>query len=433
MARETLDELIPWLFSRVTGGMRWGLERTEELLAGVDNPHRRFSSIHIGGTNGKGSVAAYCDAILRAEGGLRVGLYTSPHLVSFAERIRIDGRPVNDGVLLDAATRLRPAIERTGASFFEATTALAFLIFAEAKVDVAVVEVGLGGRLDATNVLTPLVTAVTNLARDHEEYLGSDLAGIAREKAGIFKAGVPAITAAVEPEVRTVLRAAAKDVGAPLHELDALASITRVETGPDGTTRFRMASGRWGEMDMVTPLPGAYQVRNAALAIELLGLLPESQRPSRDGVRIGARHVRWPGRLQVEKVRGTTFVFDVAHNPAGADVLVDWLARADLPRPVVLVVGILSDKDWKGMLAAFSGRADAVVLTTAPSAPAPRRWDLEAVGAWVAEHGLPPARTIPDLASALDRASTMAPHGTIVVTGSVHTVGDAMQHLGLEI
>ena len=130
MGRATLDELTPWLFSRVTGGIRWGLERTEELLAGVDDPHRRFSSIHIAGTNGKGSVAAFCESILRSEGSARVGLYTSPHLVAFPERIRIDGRPVGEDVLLDAAERLRPAIERTGASFFEATTAIAFHVFA---------------------------------------------------------------------------------------------------------------------------------------------------------------------------------------------------------------------------------------------------------------------------------------------------------------
>src|SRR5690606_5675739 len=193
-ARMTLDELTPWLFARTSGGIRWGLERTEELLAGVGDPHRHFRSVLIGGTNGKGSVAALCDSVLREAAGGRIGLYTSPHLVSFSERIRVDGVPVADDVLAAAAARLRASIERTGASFFEATTAMALLAFADAGVEMAVVEVGLGGRLDATNLLTPLVTAVTNVARDHEEYLGDDLAGIAREKGGIFKEGVPALT-----------------------------------------------------------------------------------------------------------------------------------------------------------------------------------------------------------------------------------------------
>jgi dihydrofolate synthase/folylpolyglutamate synthase len=432
MARATLDELTPWLFSRVTGGIRWGLERTEELLAGVDDPHRRFNSIHIAGTNGKGSVAAFCDAILRADGQSRIGLYTSPHLVSFTERIRIDGKPVDEGVLLDAATRLRPAIEQTGASFFEATTALAFLIFAELRVDLAVIEVGLGGRLDATNVITPLATAVTNVARDHEEYLGTSLTDIAREKAGIFKLGVPALSGSLDDGVRAVLREVAREKGAPFHELHVLAAIEDLETDLDGT-RFRLLSHQWGEMDLTTTLPGEHQARNAALAIELLGLLPDSLRPSIEAVEDGVRGTRWSGRLQLEKIRGTTWLFDVAHNPAGAQVLAEWIRAARLTEPVVLVAGILSDKDWKGMLTGLGMVADALVLTVASSAPESRRWNPDEVGAWAREQGLPPTRVIPDLQSALGRASTMAPHGTVVVTGSVHTVGDAMKLLDLSV
>src|ERR1700741_4406771 len=189
------DEAGAWLFARPAGGIRWGLERTQELLAGVGDPHRRFRTIHVAGTNGKGSASALCDAALRAaHPGLTVGLYTSPHLVSFAERIRIGGRPAERELLLTCEARLREAIERSGATFFEATTAIAFLCFAEAGVDVAVVEVGLGGRVDATNVVAPDAVAVTNIARDHVEYLGDSLEEIAAEKAGTFKPGVPAVT-----------------------------------------------------------------------------------------------------------------------------------------------------------------------------------------------------------------------------------------------
>src|SRR5215216_213123 len=209
------DQPGAWLFARPTGGIRWGLERTLELLAGVGDPHRRFRSLHVGGTNGKGSVAALCDAALRAADPSRtVGLYTSPHLVSFDERIRIGGRTVERELLLACEARLRPEIERTGASFFEATTAIAFLCFAEAGVEAAVVEVGLGGRLDSTNVLEPEACAVTNVARDHTEYLGETLEEIAAEKAGIFKPGVPAVIGERDPHIRSVLAERAHAAGA---------------------------------------------------------------------------------------------------------------------------------------------------------------------------------------------------------------------------
>ncbi len=428
----TLDELTPWLFSRVTGGIRWGLERTEELLAGVDDPHRRFHSIHIAGTNGKGSVAALCDAALRAEGRLRVGLYTSPHLVSFNERIRVGGVPVPDDVIVEAAEELRPAIERTGASFFEATTAIAFHIFAKQQVDIAVVEVGLGGRLDATNVITPLVCAITNVAVDHEEYLGSSLARIAEEKAGIFKAGVPAISGVRDPEVQEVLQAVAAREGAPFRPLDGISRTSAFRNGIQGV-EMDVMSERWGRVHLRTPLSGEHQGRNAALALEVLGALPDGIGPSLDAVCRGFENARWPGRLQVVDIRGTTYLLDVAHNPAGAETLAGTLDDLELPRPVVGVVGILNDKDWRSMLVALSGSVDVLVLTTPPSAPPARRWEPARVREWMMDQKLPAVRLIPDFQGALERATTMAPHGTVLVTGSVHTVGDAMLHLGISV
>lgn len=426
----TLDELTPWLFARVTGGIRWGLERTEELLAGVDDPHRRFQSILIGGTNGKGSVAALCDSALRVEGRVRVGLYTSPHLVSLTERVQVDGIPISDERMAEAADRLRPAIERTGASFFEATTAMAFLLFAEAGVDIAVVEVGLGGRLDSTNVLDPLVTGVTNVGLDHTDYLGPTLAEIATEKAGIFKRGVPALGGVSAPDLAVLLRSAAARVGAPYLDLDWLAEYEVLSTGLGGT-RLALHSRRWGDVELRLPLPGVHQARNAVFAAELLGLLPKDVRPGWESISAGFDRVSWPGRLQVERIRGTTWLLDVAHNADGAEVLAGAMQVLDLPRPVVLVAGILSDKDWRVMLRPLVQEVDAVILTTADSAPAGRRWDLEEVGRWSSQElGLSP-RLIPKFSDALARATTLAPHGTAVVTGSVHTVGDAMKELGI--
>lgn len=427
----TLEELTPWLFSRTSGGIRWGLERTRELLAGAGDPHRQFVALHIGGTNGKGSVAALCDAALRAPaGGPRVGLYTSPHLVSFTERVRIGGQPVEEALLVEAAEALRPDIERTGATFFEATTAIAFLCFARAGVEVATVEVGLGGRLDATNVITPLASAVTNVSREHTEFLGESLEGIAREKAGIFKPGVPAVTGEADPAVLEVLRACAAEAGAPLRSLEEAAEVLEARTGSGGTS-VRFLSGSWGERSLRVPLPGEHQARNALLAAELLALLPEAHRPSWEAVEAGFAASRWPGRLQLERIGSTTWLLDVAHNPAGVQTLARALDAMDLPRPLVLVAGILADKDWREMLPPLLDRTDAAILTLPASSPAERRWSPEDAARWLAAEGGTAPRVIPDLAAALARASTLAPHGTVLVTGSFHTVGDAMAELGI--
>ena len=427
------DEPGAWLFARPTGGIRWGLERTEELLAGVGNPHRRFRSVHVGGTNGKGSTSAFVDAALRAVDPNRiVGLYTSPHLISFAERVRIGGRPAERELLLACEARLRGEIERTGATFFEATTAVAFLAFAEAGVDVAVIEVGLGGRLDSTNVIAPDAVAVTNVDYDHMEYLGDTLEKIAAEKAGIFKRGVPAVVGETRPGPLAVFREKAAEAGAPLTLLDEAASVRDVGISLDGT-RFVLESRRWGAREVRTPLIGTHQARNAALAAELLGVLPDDLRPSWEDVDRGFRALRWPGRMQVERVRGATWIFDVAHNPAGVASLTAALDALDLPRPVVLVTAILGDKAWGEMLPPLLDRSDAAVFTIAPSSPPSRRWDPEAAAAGLGAETRIPIRVIPELAAAVQRAETMAPYGTLLVTGSVHTVGDALAALEIPI
>lgn len=426
----SLEELTSWLYDRTAGGIKWGLETTRALLAGGGDPHRRFRSLHIGGTNGKGSVAALCAAALREAGQGPVGLYTSPHLVSFRERVRIDGRPVAEERLLDAARRLQPLIEQKGASFFEATTAIAFLCFADERVETAVVEVGLGGRLDATNVLAPLLSVVTNVALDHMAELGESIAEVAAEKAGILKRGVPAITGEVATEPLRILRERATEVGTELHVLDALAEVREVTWDLTGT-RFVLDSTAWGRRSVRIPLVGAHQARNAALAAESLVLLPQNLRPSFEAMVRGFAGARWPGRFQVVPIRGATWIFDVAHNPAGVAALTATLDAVEVPRPLVLVAGILSDKRWPEMLPPLLGRADAAILTVPESAPASRRWDPQAAAEWAREElGLRP-RVIPSLASAIARAATLAPHGTVLVAGSVHTVGDALQELGL--
>jgi dihydrofolate synthase/folylpolyglutamate synthase len=223
------EELVRELFPRLTGGIRWGLERTRALLSAVGDPHTAYATIHVGGTNGKGSVAATIAGILHAAGH-RTGLYSSPHLTTFRERIRIDGTPIEEAALLAAAERLWPHIRATEPSFFEATTAIGFLALADAGVDVAVIEVGLGGRLDATNVIAPVLSVLTNVSLDHVQLLGNTVEEVAREKAGIIKPGTPALTAETDLLVLEIFRA--RTARATLRAWCAPMSGVRSRTAP---------------------------------------------------------------------------------------------------------------------------------------------------------------------------------------------------------
>ena len=422
----TYDALIAELFPRLTGGIRWGLERTQRLLASVGDPHRALRVVHIGGTNGKGSVAAHVDGILR-RAGHRTGLYSSPHLCTFRERIRIGDAAISEAALLRAAEKLWPAIEKEEPSFFEATTALAFLAFADAGVEVAVVEVGLGGRLDSTNVVTPEVVVLTNVSLDHVQLLGPTIEAVAREKAGIIKAGVPVVTGEVQGAAADVFAGQARAANAPLRTVDA-AGVVDVSTDADGTA-FTLHGTGWGELRLRTPLAGRHQALNAALAVHALDLAT-AMRPDAAAVVDGMAAVRWPGRLQIEQAAQVTWIFDVAHNVAGVEALVGALHDLPLPRPLVALVGVLGDKDWRNMLAPLHAAVDHVVLTVPPTAPEDRRWDpAEALAAAPSER----AEIQPSFKLALERARALAlaGGGAVLVTGSFHTVGDALAALAL--
>lgn len=415
-------------FPRLGHGVKWGLERTRSLLEALGEPHLGYPSIHIGGTNGKGSVAAMCAAVLR-QAGLRTGLYTSPHLCDFRERVQVDGRPVAQDAMREVAAGLRPAVDRIGPTFFEATTALAFGVFADREVDLAVVEVGLGGRLDATNVITPLVTCITNVSLDHADYLGATVEEIAREKAGIIKPGVPTHTSETGRSVLRLLKGRAKRVGAPFFGLDPVRDVRGLELS--GTrTRFRMSSVGWGELELSVPLAGEHQATNAALATRALESLPARLKPARGAVVRGLGGVSWPGRVQLVREGDVTWVFDVAHNVAGMDALATTLRSLGPPRPIVVLAGILGDKDWDGMLPGLLSMADAAVLTQPPSAPGERRWDPGQVATALAPRFRLEVEA--DFGQALGRVSERAGGGTAVVTGSCHTVGSALDELGIQ-
>jgi dihydrofolate synthase/folylpolyglutamate synthase len=349
----------------------------------------------VGGTNGKGSVAVLAAEALRAAGH-RVGLYTSPHLVTVRERMVVDGRPIPAAAFAAWTERLQPHLDPTGASFFEATTAIAFADFAARHVDIAVIEVGLGGRLDATNVVSPLACVVTHVALDHTDYLGPTLEHVAREKAGIAKPEVPFVIGEPDPVIAALLETTARDAGArPLRVPPAA-----VYPAPLG-------------------LAGPHQRRNAAIAEALLAALPAPWRPSARALAQGFARARLPGRLD----RRGRWLFDVAHNPDGMQVLLAALA-ADPPRPPVhALVCVLGDKDWRTMLDGLRAAVDVLWLTDAPSAPAGRAWDLAAAAQFVRDG----ARVEPDFDRALVGVAVGA--GTVLVCGSFHTVGDAMARL----
>jgi dihydrofolate synthase/folylpolyglutamate synthase len=318
-------------------------------------------------------------------------------------------------------------------SFFEATTAIGFLALAEARVDVAVIEVGLGGRLDSTNVIEPLVSVLTNVSLDHVQLLGPTIEDVAREKAGILKPGVPSVFGGAADAAGDIIRETAGRVGSPLHVVRG-SDVALHDVSLRGTTfSYATADGPGGgtreTYDRIrTPLIGAHQAMNTTLAIEAVRRLPDALRPTAAQVEAGLAAVRWPGRLQVETIGGRPWVFDVAHNPAGVQALLGALRALDLPAPVTVLVGVLGDKDWAAMLAPLHAWADRLILSTPPTAPAERLWDVHRAADGLPDEG---ARVdiIPDFEAAL-RELAAGSDGTVLVTGSFHTVGDALAMLG---
>jgi dihydrofolate synthase/folylpolyglutamate synthase len=438
----TYAEATAFLFSLRRFGWRLGLETIRYLLDLLGNPQTGLPSAHIGGTNGKGSTAAMLSAILQAA-GYRTGLYTSPHLLGFMERIRVNGVAIPEREVTRLTAQLRdlcsahfayhptpnsPSDRRPHPTFFELTTAMAFLHFAKQAVEAAVIEVGLGGRFDATNVISPWVAVVTNVSLEHQEYLGRTLPEIAMEKAGIIKPGVPVVTAS-RGEAYEVIRRTASERGAPLVHVAAAYTWTIRASGLAGQTLDLGGPNRRYE-GLQIPLAGGHQAENAVTAIAAAEVL-ETQgfRVGETAIRSGLTRARWPGRLQMVADR-PRILLDGAHNPAGAQALATFLAehRSTLNR-LILVFGVLQDKDWEAMLALLGPLADQIILTHPPADRGADPHDLV-----TADRYCPKVEVAADPADGLALARAVArPEDTILVTGSLYTVAAALRTLDVPV
>lgn len=403
----TSAEALTYLSTLQPFGYQPGLESTRRLAALVGNPHEALQFIHVAGTNGKGSTCAMLDAIYRAS-GRRVGLYTSPHLVRFNERIRVQGDSIPDEALARIVERVRDAA--TGASpplvptFFEFVTVVALLWFVESRVDLVVWETGLGGRMDATNIVTPLAAVVTQIGFDHMNVLGPTIGHIASEKAGIFKAGVPALTSATDPDALAILEYKARELGAPF-----------LHVGPSAVEHFRFELALLGE----------HQRSNGALAAATVRMLRFLLPVSDEQMAAGFASVRWPGRLQVLKRGAQTVLVDGAHNRDGVACLKAALERHFPGRPPALVLGMLADKEWERMVRELVPVASRVIAVPVSSQRTVSSADLRA--ACMASGVTRPVRAVDSLAEGL-RACAADPF--VVVTGSLYLVGEALECLG---
>ncbi|MFY9370462.1 MAG: folylpolyglutamate synthase/dihydrofolate synthase family protein [bacterium] len=412
-------------------GSHLGLDRVERLLAKLGRPQDRLPAVHVAGTNGKGSTSAMIASILAAA-GYRVGLYTSPHLCSYTERFLINGQEISPRELDELLARIRPVVEELARqpgmehpTEFEILTAAAFLYFAGAKVDLAVLEVGLGGRLDATNVISPLVAVITHIALDHRDVLGETLPEIAREKAGIIKAGVPVVSSRQEPEAAAVIEAACQEQGSTLSLVGRDIKVEKIRLAAGGIS-CDLSGENWRYPDLHIPLLGRHQAENGATALGAVELLRQHGFTIGEGdVRQGLARLRWPGRMEVIPGK-PLFLLDVAHNPDGVRVLRAAMGSHFPGRRVVMVFGALADKDVAAMAAQLTPLAD-VVIATRPESP--RALEPEAAAALFREQ-VPTVLVEGEIPAALARAREYAGPGDIIlVCGSFYLVGSARAYI----
>jgi dihydrofolate synthase / folylpolyglutamate synthase len=432
-----------------TPSHKFDLAHMRILLGALENPERRFPGVLIAGTNGKGSTASTLASILRAS-GLRTGLYTSPHLARINERIQISGEQIGDddfALLHDLVDRTAERLVGEGElpwhpSFFEMLTAMAFEYFARRKVNIAVLEVGMGGRLDATNVIEPRVSVITDISLDHQKFLGNTLAEIAGEKAGIIRPGGVVVTLPQQPQANDVIGRTIMDLGAravnavpyvpPVSPASAQYQVASAEKNLAPVSRYPLQV--MGKQILIeTPLIGRHQLRNVALAIAAVEELGRQGFPvTADSIERGIRETRWPGRFQVVPATGGTpeFVFDVAHNPAGAWALRSTLSAGYPDRSLTFIFGAMRDKAIGEMAEILFPLAERVIATRADNPRSAMPDEIRAAASRTSTQ----IEEAPDVAAALALAQDSAkPDVVVVITGSIYIVGEAMRLLGVRI
>ena len=413
-------------------GINLGLQRITSLVKILDNPQEQIPIIHLGGTNGKGSTLAMLSSMLR-ESGYRVGTFISPHLVSYCDRFAINGKNITEkrlALLLEEIIGNLAEVQReTGEAptEFEVLTALAFLYFAREKVDIALIEVGMGGDIDSTNVVNkPLLSIITNVSLDHQDYLGKTFVEIAEKKSGIIKPGCPILTASKDEEVLQVIRRKAQALQAPLLEVQQVASWQLQQEESDGGQYFAVRTLRHNYGRIFLPFWGEHQLENAATAIVAAEILQEQGwQISEQTIEQGLAKTKWPGRLEIVG-RNPLFVLDGAHNPAGMNVLAQWLARKKREvRRVLLVIGMLDDKDHNTAVELLAPLADLVIITK-PNSYRTQHW--EELGGNFQRYKLP-VRVIENLTDALQKAVQEAREDDLIlVTGSLYLIGEVKKH-----
>jgi len=438
------QETLNYLFGLQRFGIKLGLTNISILLRELGNPQSGLPAVHIAGSNGKGSTAAFLTSILR-QGGWRVGLYTSPHLIDFTERIQVNGQSIPVSRVVELTEHIRSTVdklisrgeidftpaqgplakevdlEKAYITFFEFTTAMAFLYFREKGVDIAVIETGLGGRLDATNVIDPLISLITSISLEHKQYLGRTLRQIAWEKAGIIKPQRPVFTSAHQTKVLEVLRQRCAELNSPFYIWRK--DFQARKRGP-GVIDFRGRKNFWPNLTL--GLWGSHQIVNASLALVAAEALSElGYSLAEEHIRKGVRQVKWPGRLEIVG-ENPRVLLDGAHNPAGTKVLKKALQEGFPRQRLILVLGIMGDKDIRQMMANLVPLADFLILT---KPKLERSASLEVLKKEAAIFGKNMTE-IPDVAEALERALAIAEDkDLILVSGSLFTVGEARAHL----
>jgi dihydrofolate synthase/folylpolyglutamate synthase len=409
------SETLNYIFNLRGGEIDLRLHRVEQALSLFGHPERRYPAFHIAGTNGKGSTAAMLHHILSAQ-GYRVALYSSPHVVSFTERIRVGEEEIVQEEVVELAKLIKDRSAREGISltFFEFVTVMALVYFAQCKVDVAVVEVGLGGRLDATNLVVPRVSMITTISRDHEAYLGSDLLSIAREKGGIIKKGVPVVCGSLPPEVGELLREIAETNGSASYFLGRDFSFALKESG-----LFDYAGLKWNLRDLSLALRGRYQRSNATLVLGALEVVREDFPVSEAAVREGLATVFWPGRFEVV-LHQPKVILDGAHNGEGVRALVSEIRGFSGMKKVKLLFAAMEDKDWSSMLGELSAVASEVVVTRVPMERSADPWKIAKVLG-----GKIPFNVIEDPVRGIRFLLERAGLGDVIlVTGSLYLIGE---------